>query len=70
VWEAYQQGKLAEIRNYCETDVVNTYLVFARFLLMRGQFSKARYEQEIALVRSNLAKSSEAHWAEYLAAWK
>jgi hypothetical protein len=49
--------------------VVNTYLVFARFLLMRGQFSKARYEQEIELVRSNLAKSSEAHWAEYLAAW-
>jgi len=70
VWEAYQQGKLAEIRNYCETDVVNTYLVFARFLLMRGQFSKARYEQEIALVRSHLEKSSEAHWAEYLAAWK
>jgi predicted PolB exonuclease-like 3'-5' exonuclease len=70
VWEAYQQGKLAEIRNYCETDVVNTWLVFARFQLMRGQFSKARYEQEIELVRSNLAKSSEAHWAEYLAAWK
>ena len=30
VWEAYQQGKLDEIRNYCETDVANTYLVFAR----------------------------------------
>jgi len=69
VWEAYQQGRLAEIRNYCETDVVNTYLVFARFQLMRGQFTKARYEQECALIRSTLAKSDEPHWREFLAQW-
>ncbi len=43
--------------------------MFARFQLMRGQFTKARYEQELELVRSTLAKSSEKHWAEYLAAW-
>jgi hypothetical protein len=49
--------------------VVNTYLVFARFQLMRGQFTKARYEQECELVRSSLAKLNEPHWAEYLAAW-
>ena len=70
VWEAYQQGKLEEIRNYCETDVVNTYLVFARFQLMRGQFSKARYEQECELIRSTLIKSDEPHWKEFLAQWK
>jgi 3'-5' exonuclease len=69
VWDAYQQGRLAEIRNYCETDVVNTYLVYARFQLMRGQFSKARYDKECELVRSTLGKSDEAHWKEYLAAW-
>ncbi len=69
VWEAYQQGKLTDIRNYCETDVVNTYLVYARFQLMRGQLTKARYEKECELVRSNLQKSEEPHWAEYLAAW-
>ena len=69
VWEAFQQGKLAEIRNYCETDVVNTYLVFARFQLMRGQFTQARYEKECELVRSTLSKSEEPHWIEYLAAW-
>jgi predicted PolB exonuclease-like 3'-5' exonuclease len=60
---------LAEIRNYCETDVVNTYLVFARFQLMRGQFTKARYEKELELVRSILNKSEEAHWKEFLAQW-
>ncbi len=69
VWQAYQDGQIADIRNYCETDVVNTYLVFARFQLMRGQFTPARFAQECALVRSVLAKSTEPHWAEYLAAW-
>src|SRR5512135_1000594 len=69
VWEAYQQGRLAEIRNYCETDVVNTWLVFVRFQLMRGQFTQARYDKELELVRSTLTKSSEPHLAEYLAAW-
>ncbi len=39
VWEAYQQGQLAAIRDYCETDVVNTYLMYCRFQLMRGGFS-------------------------------
>ncbi len=70
VWEAWQQGRLEEIRNYCETDVVNTWLVFARFQLMRGQFTRARYEQELELVRSVLGKSPEPHWQEFLAEWK
>lgn len=70
VWEAWQQGRIREIRAYCETDVVNTYLVFARFQLMRGQFTRARYQQELERVRGTLAQSTEAHWQEYLAAWK
>lgn len=69
VWNAYQQGKLAEIRNYCETDVVNTYLVYARFQLMRGRFSQAQYDKECELVRSTLSKHDEPHWQEFLAAW-
>ncbi len=69
VWEAYQQGRLDEIRNYCETDVVNTYLVFARFQLMRGQFTRARYEQECELVRSALGKLDAPHWREFLSQW-
>ena len=69
VWEAYQQGRLAEIRNYCETDVVNTWLVFARFQMMRGQFTRARYRQELELVRAELDKLDQPHWREFLAAW-
>ena len=69
VWGAYQAGKIAEIRNYCETDVVNTWLVYLRFQKMRGVFNDTAYAREIKLVRESLAASTEAHWKEYLAAW-
>ncbi|TCJ11773.1 3'-5' exonuclease [Parasulfuritortus cantonensis] len=69
VWEAYQAGRIAEIRDYCETDVVNTYLVYLRFQLMRGHLTRAHYAQEIALVRATLAGIGAPHWQEFLAAW-
>ncbi|MEY3863008.1 MAG: hypothetical protein RIR60_1374, partial [Pseudomonadota bacterium] len=73
VWDAYKAGKIDEIRNYCETDVANTHLVFLRFKLMRGQLTQAAYDAEIALVRETLSgyqQSGDAiHWAEFLAAW-
>ncbi len=70
VWGAYLEGGLRDIRSYCETDAANTYLMYLRFQLLRGAFDAAKYEREIALLRATLAKSSEAHWREFLAAWK
>lgn len=70
VWDAYKAGKIDEIRNYCETDVANTHLVYLRFQLMRGQLNQAAYEREIALVRDTLQGYEASHWQEYLAAWK
>ena len=70
VWEAYQAGELAAICNYCETDAVNTYLVFLRFQLMRGALAEAQYGKECELVRSTLAKSRAPHWKEFLDQWE
>ncbi len=70
VWALYQEGRLSEIRDYCETDVVNTYLVYCRFLLMRGAMSQEAYREEIALVRNALGALDGEHWKEYLAAWQ
>ncbi|MBI1964686.1 MAG: 3'-5' exonuclease [Betaproteobacteria bacterium] len=70
VWAAYQAGKLAEIRNYCEADVVNTYLIYLRFQLMRGALTPDRYRAECEVVRSTLKKSPEPHWQEFLAHWR
>jgi 3'-5' exonuclease len=69
VWHAFQAGRIDEIRNYCETDVVNTYLLYCRFQLMRGGFSPEEYADEIALVKNSLAQEAAPHWAEYLAAF-
>lgn len=69
VWTLFQEGRLSEIRDYCETDVVNTYLVYCRFQLMKGAMTKGAYEEEVALVRSSLAALDGPHWKEYLAAW-
>jgi predicted PolB exonuclease-like 3'-5' exonuclease len=70
VWEAYQAGKLAEIRNYCETDVVNTYLIFQRFQMMRGTLTAEQHKAQCEVVRTTLAKSPDAHWKEFLAKWR
>jgi predicted PolB exonuclease-like 3'-5' exonuclease len=69
VWTLYQEGRLQEIRDYCETDVVNTYLMYCRYQLMRGLFTRDTYDAEIALVRASLQKLEARHWQEYLALW-
>ncbi len=70
VWDAYKAGGIEEIRNYCETDVANTHLVFLRFQLMRGHLTPAAYESEIKLVHETLSSYGAPHWTEFLAAWK
>jgi predicted PolB exonuclease-like 3'-5' exonuclease len=71
VYEAYLAGGQEDIRRYCETDVMNTYLLYCRFQKMRGGFTEKEYEQEISFVKGTLADLSpnEAHWDEYLKAW-
>lgn len=69
VWPLYQEGRLKDIRDYCETDVVNTYLVYCRFQLMRGDLSRAAYEAELELVRASLSSLDSKHWKEYLSLW-
>ena len=70
VWDAWQAGEMAEIRDYCETDVMNTYLVSLRFRLMRGEMTRAEYDTEISFVRAELEKLDKPHWREFLAAWE
>jgi 3'-5' exonuclease len=71
VYPAWLEGKLEDIRRYCETDVMNTYLLYCRFQKMRAGLTQAEYEQEIAMVKDTLGElaATETHWKEYLAAW-
>ena len=69
VWDAYQNGQFADIRHGCETDVLNTYLVFTRFQMMRGALDRVAYQQEGELVRHELQKLNQPHLNQFLAAW-
>lgn len=71
VYAQYLAGQTEEIRRYCETDVMNTYLLYCRFQQMRGGFTSQEYEREIAFVKETLGNlaPNETHWQEYLAAW-
>jgi hypothetical protein len=69
VWDQYLDGKIGEIRDYCETDALNTYLIYLRFELMRGNLDAASHEREVALVRETLRGSGRAHLQAYLRAW-
>ncbi len=70
VWDKFLEGGIKEIRDYCETDVLNTWLVYLRFEYMRGNLDDTDLEREFALVRSTLESMGEAHLDEFLSAWK
>ena len=70
VWEKYLAGELTAIRDYCETDVLNTYLVYLRFQLMRRVLDETRYETELDRLKARLRDSSRLHLKEFLEAWQ
>jgi len=67
VWPAWLDGRIDDIRDYCETDVVNTYLVYLRFQKMRGMLTPAEHDTEVAFVREHLAALKKPHWEAFLA---
>ena len=69
VHAAWLEGRIEDIRRYCETDVMNTYLLYCRYQLMRGGLTSEEHDQEVAMVRATLTANAEPHWAQYLAAW-
>ena len=69
VWEAFLAGQIERIRDYCETDTLNTYLIYLRFELLRGRLDPGRYHSECARVRETLTRAGKSHLHEFLAAW-
>lgn len=70
VCETYMKGDLKSIRDYCETDVLNTYLVYLRFELMRGKLYAKQYEKRCQQLKDYLSQSDENHFSEFLKVWK
>ena len=78
VWEAFLDGRAAGIAAYCETDVVNTYLLFNRFQVLRGHLTQEAGRAELEVIREALrgriGQPSEPlngeHWGRFLEAWQ
>jgi predicted PolB exonuclease-like 3'-5' exonuclease len=70
VWQYWVDGRIDEVRDYCETDVVNTYLVYLRFQKMRGILDATEHDAEVVVVRDHLTGLSQPHWQEFLAAFR
>ena len=69
VGKAIAAGRIGDVRAYCECDVVNTYLVYQRFRLMRGEIDAGQYARELSLVRERIGASEAPHWREFTTAW-
>jgi 3'-5' exonuclease len=54
-----REGRIKEVANYCETDVVNTYRIWLRYELFRG----ALLESELRSSEHNLSMFIQAHAA-------
>lgn len=70
VWDAYLAGELLAVRHYCETDVLNTYLIYLRFQFLRARLDGPGLEAEFERLRALLRASGEPHHAEFLKAWE
>ncbi len=68
----YDEGKLKEIRDYCETDVLNTYLVYLRYMYHRGDITQESYNQAVGDVLSFVKEEqlTRSHLGEFFKAWE
>ncbi len=69
VWDCYRAGDIASIRDYCEVDALNTYLLFLRFERVRGRLDANAYQAESAAVREGLERDGRPHLREFLERW-
>ena len=69
VWPAYRDGRLAEIRAYCETDAISTYLVFLRFEFLRGNLTRTEYVLLCDQLQSYLEEEDKPHFHDFIARW-
>ena len=71
VQDLANEGRLAQINDYCRCDVLDTYFVFLRCAVLLGQLKLEQEQQIIAETKAWLHERSHLTpvYAQYLAAW-
>ena len=70
VWPLHQEGKIDDIRQYCERDALNTYLVYLAFERMRGNLLPAEHDERAEQLREHLAQEDLPHFRRFLEDWE
>ena len=67
----FESGNLPVIRNYCETDVCSTLLIFLRWQLFQGALNDKNYAHVIQAVYNYLESEvdEKAHFSSFLHTW-
>ncbi|UIP92284.1 3'-5' exonuclease [Wolbachia endosymbiont of Anopheles demeilloni] len=68
VMDLYDSGKIQEIRDYCETDVINTYLIYLRFMHHQGRIATESYNKSIEELLLECEKKE--HLKKFKEEWK
>ena len=66
----FDNGKLEEIDNYCETDVINTYLVYLHYQLLTGSINNEGFIKMNKDLIQYLINENKEHFNEFLEEWK
>ena len=71
VQDLFDQGKLAEINNYCRCDVLDTYFVFLRSMVLLGDLDLEGEQRLVARTKTWLEQraSQQAALTTYLENW-
>ena len=71
VFDLYLDGEIKSIRDYCETDVLNTYLVYLRYNLFCGKISIEGYNNSIEQIKTLLQENDgeQDHFIEFYRCW-
>jgi len=65
----HRDGRIKEIADYCETDIVNTYRLWLRYELFRGKLTEGEYQASEANLGDYLAHSNtKPHLVQYIGA--
>lgn len=65
----YDNGKIQEIRDYCETDVINTYLIYLKLMQHQGRITTAGYDKNIDELLLYLENSQKNHLLKFKEEW-
>jgi len=61
VWDFYVDNKMHEITQYCEADVLNTYLIYIHHQSTIGEISKDQLREKKETLKSFLSSSEHDH---------